>query len=254
MWMVSPKDEACSEHRHMGDAWCIIDVISGMRFLIVVTLFLKLRISMHLALPLIISSVPRSNEIPFLVRYMYSARGRDHREYFGQELRTDVTLSSCSIKTCRNELFRCEFDLYSHVDRKTLCITISCRRCCCSSLHQVIHCLFLWTNLCPLSSRFRSDTRELPVLWHQSLLAFVQHYRQDISTGKWIALNREMKDFLFKNKNKLCWNCYIINFIRRLEMIFANYFPNINVVMKKMSNMRSWMKPIKKKFINSCFE
>ena len=34
-----------------------------------------------------------------------------------------------------------------------------------------------------LLGRFRSDTRELPVLWHQSLLAFVQHYRQDISTG-----------------------------------------------------------------------
>jgi essential nuclear protein 1 len=31
--------------------------------------------------------------------------------------------------------------------------------------------------------RFRSDTRELPVLWHQSLLSFVQNYRQDISTG-----------------------------------------------------------------------
>jgi hypothetical protein len=33
-------------------------------------------------------------------------------------------------------------------------------------------------------NRFRTDTRELPVLWHQSLLSFVQNYRQDISTGK----------------------------------------------------------------------
>ena len=32
--------------------------------------------------------------------------------------------------------------------------------------------------------RFRNDTRELPVLWHQSLLSFVQNYRQDISTGE----------------------------------------------------------------------
>ena len=31
--------------------------------------------------------------------------------------------------------------------------------------------------------RFRSDKRELPVLWHQSLLSFIQIYRQDISTG-----------------------------------------------------------------------
>lgn len=36
--------------------------------------------------------------------------------------------------------------------------------------------------------RFRSDQRELPVLWHQSLLAFVQHYRQDVSTEQKKAL------------------------------------------------------------------
>jgi essential nuclear protein 1 len=34
-----------------------------------------------------------------------------------------------------------------------------------------------------INPRFRTDTRELPVLWHQSLLSFVQNYRQDISTG-----------------------------------------------------------------------
>ncbi|CAF0825519.1 unnamed protein product [Adineta steineri] len=36
--------------------------------------------------------------------------------------------------------------------------------------------------------KFRSDTRELPVLWHQSLLSFVQNYRQDISTEQKQAL------------------------------------------------------------------
>jgi essential nuclear protein 1 len=36
--------------------------------------------------------------------------------------------------------------------------------------------------------RFRTDTRELPVLWHQSLLSFVQNYRQDISTEQKQAL------------------------------------------------------------------
>jgi len=36
--------------------------------------------------------------------------------------------------------------------------------------------------------KFRTDTRELPVLWHQSLLAFVQSYRQDISTEQKKAL------------------------------------------------------------------
>lgn len=40
------------------------------------------------------------------------------------------------------------------------------------------------------SLRFRSDQRELPVLWHQSLLSFIQHYRQDVSTGK---VDRKMR-------------------------------------------------------------
>lgn len=36
--------------------------------------------------------------------------------------------------------------------------------------------------------RFRTDTRELPVLWHQALVSFVQNYRQDISTEQKQAL------------------------------------------------------------------
>ncbi|CAF1327330.1 unnamed protein product [Adineta ricciae] len=36
--------------------------------------------------------------------------------------------------------------------------------------------------------KFRNDTRELPVLWHQALLSFVQNYRQDISTEQKQAL------------------------------------------------------------------
>jgi essential nuclear protein 1 len=42
---------------------------------------------------------------------------------------------------------------------------------------------FHFIELMMINSRFRTDTRELPVLWHQSLLSFVQNYRQDISTG-----------------------------------------------------------------------
>lgn len=30
--------------------------------------------------------------------------------------------------------------------------------------------------------RFQHDSRVLPVLWHQSLLTFVQHYKGDVST------------------------------------------------------------------------
>ena len=30
--------------------------------------------------------------------------------------------------------------------------------------------------------RFLTDKRELPVLWHQALLTFVQRYKQDVST------------------------------------------------------------------------
>lgn len=30
--------------------------------------------------------------------------------------------------------------------------------------------------------RFQTDKRELPVLWHQALLTFVQRYKEDISS------------------------------------------------------------------------
>jgi essential nuclear protein 1 len=33
-----------------------------------------------------------------------------------------------------------------------------------------------------LNKRFENDKRELPVLWHQSLLTFVQRYKSDVST------------------------------------------------------------------------
>ncbi|CAM0135695.1 snoRNA-binding rRNA-processing protein [Umbelopsis sp. WA50703] len=32
--------------------------------------------------------------------------------------------------------------------------------------------------------RFKTDSREMPVLWHQSLLVFVQRYRQDLVSGQ----------------------------------------------------------------------
>ena len=35
----------------------------------------------------------------------------------------------------------------------------------------------LWSSF-----RFQRDQRELPVLWHQALLTFVQRYKQDISS------------------------------------------------------------------------
>ena len=37
--------------------------------------------------------------------------------------------------------------------------------------------------------RFRRDTRELPVLWHQAFLVFVQRYKEEIS--------HDQKDELF---------------------------------------------------------
>lgn len=36
--------------------------------------------------------------------------------------------------------------------------------------------------------RFERDSRELPVLWHQSLLTFVQRYKSDISSEQREAL------------------------------------------------------------------
>lgn len=37
-------------------------------------------------------------------------------------------------------------------------------------------------------NRFVNDKRELPVLWHQSLLTFVQRYKSDISSEQKAAL------------------------------------------------------------------
>lgn len=36
--------------------------------------------------------------------------------------------------------------------------------------------------------RFESDKREMPVLWHQSLLTFLQRYKHDISSEQREAL------------------------------------------------------------------
>jgi essential nuclear protein 1 len=36
--------------------------------------------------------------------------------------------------------------------------------------------------------RFQHDSRELPVLWHQSLLTFIQRYKGDVSTEQREAL------------------------------------------------------------------
>ena len=38
------------------------------------------------------------------------------------------------------------------------------------------------------ASRFERDERELPVLWHQALLTFVQRYKGDISTEQRTAI------------------------------------------------------------------
>jgi essential nuclear protein 1 len=40
---------------------------------------------------------------------------------------------------------------------------------------------------------FTSETRQLPVLWHQSLLTFVQRYKSDISSEQKEALGELLK-------------------------------------------------------------
>ena len=40
---------------------------------------------------------------------------------------------------------------------------------------------------------FRSDQRTLPVLWHQAFLAFVQRYKQDVSSEQKEALLEILK-------------------------------------------------------------
>ena len=41
--------------------------------------------------------------------------------------------------------------------------------------------------------RFERDERELPVLWHQSLLTFVQRYKGDISSEQREALHKLLR-------------------------------------------------------------
>lgn len=41
--------------------------------------------------------------------------------------------------------------------------------------------------------RFERDPRELPVLWHQALLTFVQRYKSDISSEQKEALLRLLR-------------------------------------------------------------
>ena len=36
--------------------------------------------------------------------------------------------------------------------------------------------------------RFMSEKRKLPVLWHQSLLTFIQRYKEDVASGQKDAL------------------------------------------------------------------
>lgn len=42
-------------------------------------------------------------------------------------------------------------------------------------------------------SRFERDTRELPILWHQALLTFVQRYKSDISSEQREALHKLLR-------------------------------------------------------------
>ena len=43
------------------------------------------------------------------------------------------------------------------------------------------------------SSRFQNDKRQLPVLWHQALLTFVQRYKSDIASEQKEALLELLK-------------------------------------------------------------
>ena len=73
----------------------------------------------------------------FLVRHMHTSWSCYCSQYSGEEFRPNVTFSSSLAENRWNELFRCQFDLHSNINRETLCITIPCCRCYRSSFHQV---------------------------------------------------------------------------------------------------------------------
>ena len=47
--------------------------------------------------------------------------------------------------------------------------------------------------LCNHFARFATERRQLPVLWHQSLLVFAQRYKQDIPASKRTGLKAVLK-------------------------------------------------------------
>lgn len=57
-----------------------------------------------------------------------------------------------------------------------------------ASIFKVVKVLFVLSFKGVIYFRFTTDKRELPVLWHQSLLTFVQRYKEDISSEQKEAL------------------------------------------------------------------
>lgn len=63
----------------------------------------------------------------------------------------------------------------------------------CTCIHEVLlNYMYLQCFYCP--DRFMKDDRNLPVLWHQCLLVFVQRYKEDMSS--------EQKESLFELMRK----------------------------------------------------
>lgn len=97
-----------------------------------------------------------------------------------------------SVEDLWNGVFRCQFNLHPDIPGQAIRFAVPSRWCCCLSFRSVfqspiyIQCSYNLTCLSVFS--FEHDKREMPVLWHQSLLTFLQRYKNDISSEQKEAL------------------------------------------------------------------
>jgi hypothetical protein len=127
---------------------------------------------------------------------MHSPRGRD-LGCRGPTCQHPTTACCCRhAETCGDGLHGREFDLLAGADRQEIRPALSGTRRSGGALYPV-RVLVRWGRLLRLLMldlrRFTSDRRQMPVLWHQSLLVFAQRYKNDISPEQREALTELLK-------------------------------------------------------------
>lgn len=117
----------------------------------------------------------------------------------GPQHHTRSSFISLLIENLRDGLHRSQFNIYQNLLRQTLRSTIQSCWCSCLPFPKVVitihlsHCFHLHHGKPFFLLRFEIDRREMPVLWHQAFLTFVQRYKNDISSEQKEALLNLLK-------------------------------------------------------------